>query len=197
MRGESEYRRRFSKSQSFDHASLRDCEIMYRFIGLASVLVLSALQMGCCSSPCGKGMGCGRTYWGAYADDPPTCEPCDNCGNFTGGNKRCKKSDCCEDDCDFQWARGQKVSLLGGLFNTSLFDCGGKGSCTQTSCGEPACGEPTCAEPGCGYGSNVSYESAPATTSWNGDSHMSNVSYSRNNHNTIGSSKPCNCGKKH
>jgi hypothetical protein len=163
--------------------------VFYRSLGFASLLLLAALQTGCCSSPCGKGMGCGRTYWGAYADDPPTCEPCDKCGNFTGGNKTCKKNcNSCADDCEFSWARGTRVTLLGGLFNCDMFNGGGKQSCTAG----PSCGEPSCAEPGCGY------ESAPATASYYSTPHATNVSYASNdNWSPAGSSKPCNCGKKH
>jgi len=174
---------------------------MYRFIKLASILVLAALQSGCCSSPCGKGMGCGRSYWGAYADDPPTCEPCDKCGNFTGGHRTCKtdcdNGQCGADDCDFQWTRGQRVSLLGGLFNTSLFDCGtGHGSCTQPSCGEPTCSEPSCgSEPGCGFTQGVSYESEPATTAWRGTPRTMNASYTGNSWTQLGTPGGCKCGK--
>lgn len=174
--------------------------MFYRSLGFASLLLLAALQTGCCSSPCGKGMGCGRTYWGAYADNPPTCEPCDNCGNWTGGNKRCKKScNNCGDDCEFSWARGSRVTFLGGLLNCDLFNGGGKqgctSGCTAPSCGEPTC-EPTCAEPGCGT-SNWSYESAPAAASY-GSPRMSNVSYAANeNWSPTGASRPCNCGKQH
>ena len=33
----------------------------------------------CCPS-------CGERYWGDYYGDPPDCcDPCDNCGNYTGG----------------------------------------------------------------------------------------------------------------
>ena len=31
--------------------------------------------------------GCGELYWNEWHNDPPTvCEPCDRCGNFTGGS---------------------------------------------------------------------------------------------------------------
>ena len=30
--------------------------------------------------------GCGETYWGDWYGDPPDCnDPCDTCGNWTGG----------------------------------------------------------------------------------------------------------------
>jgi len=33
------------------------------------------------------GWGCGKTYYGEYKNDPPDWhDPCDNCGNFTGGH---------------------------------------------------------------------------------------------------------------
>lgn len=32
------------------------------------------------------GDGCGEMYWGDFHGDPPDCcDPCDRCGNFTGG----------------------------------------------------------------------------------------------------------------
>jgi len=171
--------------------------VFYRSLGIASLLVVAVLQTGCCSSPCGKGMGCGRTYWGAYADDPPTCEPCDDCGNFTGGNKKCKKNcNSCADDCEFSWARGTRVTFLGGLFNCDLFNVGGKQSCTAPSCGEPTC-EPSCAEPGCAA-TGGGYESAPAVASYYHSPHATNVSYASNdNWSPAGTARPCNCGKKH
>ena len=37
-----------------------------------------------CGAFCGS--GCGERYWGDWYGDPPDCcDPCDNCGNFTGG----------------------------------------------------------------------------------------------------------------
>lgn len=171
----------------------------YRSLGIASLLLLAAMQVGCCSSPCGKGMGCGRTYWGAYYDDPPTCEPCDKCGNWTGGNKRCKKNcNDCGDDCEFNWARGTRVTFLGGLLNCDKYNGGcGKQSCTAPSCGEPTCEptcEPSCAEPECGV-SNWSNESAPAAASYYGSPRMTNASYSANNWGSSGGGKACNCNK--
>lgn len=33
--------------------------------------------------------GCGETYWGDWRDQPPDCcDPCDRCGNWTGGAGR-------------------------------------------------------------------------------------------------------------
>src|SRR5205085_1645817 len=46
---------------------------------------------GCCAR-CGSDWGCGRMFWGAYADNPPGCNPCDNCGNFVGGCGNCGNS---------------------------------------------------------------------------------------------------------
>jgi hypothetical protein len=28
--------------------------------------------------------GCGDLYWSEWHNDPPGCEPCDRCGNYTG-----------------------------------------------------------------------------------------------------------------
>jgi len=36
--------------------------------------------------PCWCGRGCGPVYWSEFHSDPPDCcDPCDRCGNFTGG----------------------------------------------------------------------------------------------------------------
>ncbi len=50
---------------------------------------------GCdeCCVPCAKrprypkkfcGSGCGEVYWDEWHSDPPTCDPCDDCGNWIG-----------------------------------------------------------------------------------------------------------------
>ncbi|MCE9607003.1 MAG: hypothetical protein K8U03_19125 [Planctomycetia bacterium] len=171
---------------------------MVRFIGLASIVLLSAFQTGCCSSPCGKGMGCGRSYWGAYADNPPTCEPCDTYGNWTGSNcGPCGKGG----SSPYPWerTRGRRVTLFGSLFGCCSTS-GRSTSCSEPSCGEPDCGEPSCGEPncgsepdcGCGHSSNLD-TAAPAPQASNGRSpRMSNVSYSRTASN---GSANCNCGR--
>lgn len=43
---------------------------------------------------CWSSCGCGERYWGDFYGDPPDCcDPCDRCGNYTGGwngdNGRC------------------------------------------------------------------------------------------------------------
>jgi hypothetical protein len=39
------------------------------------------------------GTGCGERYWGDFYGDPPDwCDPCDRCGNFTGGCNSCGDS---------------------------------------------------------------------------------------------------------
>jgi hypothetical protein len=41
-----------------------------------------------CGTFCGS--GCGPRYWGDWYGDPPdACDPCDRCGNFTGGPQGC------------------------------------------------------------------------------------------------------------
>jgi hypothetical protein len=36
------------------------------------------------------GTGCGERYWGDFYGDPPDyCDPCDRCGNYTGGSSGC------------------------------------------------------------------------------------------------------------
>ena len=161
------------------------------------LLILSALQTGCCSSKfCGG--GCGEKYWGAYCDDPPRPEPCDCFGNWTGN---------CGSACGskYPWvrSRGNRTGIW------SLFGCGSDSctdSCSEPACGEPACaaseptcepscGEPNCGEPGCGCGDShlISSRSprrnvVPMQTV----SRSSTVDYRMQS-----AAAPCNCGKQH
>jgi hypothetical protein len=41
--------------------------------------------LGCCDYPC---QGCGEKYYCDWINSPPTCEPCDCCGNYTGCDPR-------------------------------------------------------------------------------------------------------------
>ena len=39
---------------------------------------------------CWRGSGCRDRYWGDFYGDPPDrCDPCDRCGNYTGGWNGC------------------------------------------------------------------------------------------------------------
>jgi hypothetical protein len=39
---------------------------------------------------CWSGSGCRDRYWGDFYGDPPDyCDPCDRCGNYTGGWNGC------------------------------------------------------------------------------------------------------------
>ena len=39
--------------------------------------------------------GCGEVYWGDFHGDPPDCcDPCDRCGNWTGGAGACADGTC-------------------------------------------------------------------------------------------------------
>jgi hypothetical protein len=64
---------------------------MKRVILALTLLVGAIAPMGCCHNVCNPGMGCGPWYLGAYADHPPTCEPCDGCGNWTGHCDPCAR----------------------------------------------------------------------------------------------------------
>ncbi|MCE9547712.1 MAG: hypothetical protein K8T25_19755 [Planctomycetia bacterium] len=47
--------------------------------------------------------GCGKAYWSEWYNDPPdACDPCDKCGNWTGGGggRRCGRGGCGRGDCD-------------------------------------------------------------------------------------------------
>ena len=35
------------------------------------------------------GCGCGELYLGDWKSNPPHCDPCDCCGNYTGDNRQC------------------------------------------------------------------------------------------------------------
>jgi hypothetical protein len=72
------------------------------------------------------GAGCGDVYWGEWMSDPPdACDPCNNCGNWTG-------SGCCPPgllDC----LCGSLSCLFGGRN-------GGCGGCCEAGAGCSTCG---------------------------------------------------------
>lgn len=49
--------------------------------GLFHGIFQSPGPVGCTDIPC---QGCGEKYWCDWINYPPTCDPCDCCGNFTG-----------------------------------------------------------------------------------------------------------------
>jgi hypothetical protein len=58
-----------------------DCRPCGPYFGPLSWLFAQFRWIGChrCAT-------CGETYWGGYCSDPPDCcDPCDRCGNWTGG----------------------------------------------------------------------------------------------------------------
>ena len=65
--------------------------------------------------------GCGDVYWGEWISDPPDCcDPCDQCGGFSGSGGTCCKTGC--------------LQRLSRIFKSHRYcpdDCGG-------SCGMPA-----------------------------------------------------------
>lgn len=77
-------------------------------------------------TPCGYlkymltcGAGCSEIYWGEWISDPPDCcDPCDNCGNWTGPG-------CCN--------RKPVRNALKALWGTRYF-----GGCCST-CGDNGC----------------------------------------------------------
>lgn len=84
--------------------------------------------------------GCGDIYYGEWISDPPDCcDPCDNCGGFSGSGGTCCKTSC--------------LDRLSRIFNGYRYcggDCGG-------SCGLPQifgcriCGGAGCDSCGGGY----------------------------------------------
>jgi hypothetical protein len=118
---------------------------MSRYWTLCGILVLAAMQTGCSNMGCRT--GCGRTYWGAYAESPPGCEPCDCYGNWTGGCGGCGNA------CGSPWPWVRAGGLLRGFLGCKSCT---EPTCTDTTCEAtcaPSC-ETTCAaEPGCGVGS--------------------------------------------
>ena len=178
---------------------------MNRYTAVGGLLLLALFQTGCCCLTCSQ--GCGRSYWGAYAEDPPRCEPCDNCGNFTGP---CGGSGC---NISFPWDRCRANGR--GLFATLL---GGRGCCGGDSCSsgcaepaceptcaptceatcappcEPACGEPGCGVPNCTSCGHASMMEAAVAPPWRTSTPVSNVSY-RRSPAPAAHSAGCNCGK--
>ena len=180
---------------------------MNRILIAGGLLAACLWQTGCCVVGCGPDYGCGRKYWGAYADQPPGCDPCDSCGNFVG---HCGNRGTC---LSFPWSRKKKGCGGGGCLS-GLFGklCNKGGSCCEATCEsacecEPACGEPSCGEPSCGCGHSHVHsgghefstpvesspppapQSTPMTRSYSRP-HATNVSYSRS---MPMPSAPCNC----
>lgn len=149
---------------------------MSRFILLGGLVLACFVQSGC-RNACGK-QGCGPTYWGAYADSPPSCDPCDCRGGWMGGGcggggcgfngwggrgcgNSCTSCDSCDSCyCDsscgspFPWKRAAAVrwSNLSCLFGRSKSCTSCCDTCSEPACGDPGCGEPACGDPGCGIG---------------------------------------------
>lgn len=192
---------------------------MARFSAFGGLILLALFQTGCCclGGPCGNG-GCGRTYWGAYCEDPPGCEPCDRCANWVGHG--CSTGGCstggCSSGCDsgcasiFPWQRskGRQLCLLNSLFTRRQY-CGGNSGCCEATCEatcEPSCAptceatcEPACGEPGCGCtnsgGGHAVMMDAAMSPPWPTNT-VKNVSYRRSPASfaaTTAPSKPCNC----
>jgi hypothetical protein len=167
--------------------------LMGRFALCFGLCLLVAAATGCCrGKKCNYGCsGCGERYMGAYVDDPPRCEPCDGCGNWTGGGGcGCASSSCC-DSCGHG---GGFFDFIGSFFGNDKGCCD---SCTESCCEEPACGEPSCGDPGCGCGGSghgvVQGEYISAQPRW---SKTRPVSHSRvvetAGRHTAGA---CNCGR--
>ena len=85
--------------------------------------------------------GCGDVYWGEWISDPPDCcDPCDQCGGFTGSGGNCCKPNCLE-----------RLSRVFNGYRYCPGDCSG-------SCGLPVLGCRLCGGAGCescgggGYG---------------------------------------------
>ena len=76
--------------------------------------------------------GCGDMYWGEWISDPPDCcDPCDQCGGFTGSGGNCCKTSCLE-----------RLSRIFNGYRYCPGDCG-------TSCGLPLLGCNLCGGAGC------------------------------------------------
>ncbi len=117
---------------------------MLRIMIAGGLFMLCLSLTGCCSRGCRPDQGCGRTYWGAYSENPPGCDPCDSCGNFVG---HCGHGGTC---LSFPWQRCKTKRCGMKLFGREK-SCG-EASCD--SCCEPACGsgEPACGSTGCNCG---------------------------------------------
>jgi hypothetical protein len=107
------------------------------------------------------GSGCSEMYWGEWASDPPACcDPCDNCGNWTGGG-------CCDPCCSCPgfhslWGVRYMPSSCGPVCGECgggcSVECGGCGSCG----GCDSCGGAV--ETLGGVGPATEYQPAPAPT---------------------------------
>lgn len=176
------------------------------------LLLFATLLTGChralydglgCKFGC---QGCGHRYWGAYAEDPPRPEPCDQWGNWVGNCGRC--DGCRPSMIDRRAERFQflqsRLACLSLFRQTSCCEddaCDGNcrtGGCPQESCGEAGCGEPGC---GCGCtsadaSSDVILDESHAVSSRSPKRTVQSVSRAT----VVSASAPhsnggCNCGR--
>lgn len=109
--------------------------------------ILPALGRGL---SCGK--GCGEIYWGEWYSDPPDCcDPCDDCGNWTGPHGFCNLGPCqrllaafhgykyCPNPCT--------GPSCGGFCNKASCATGGCTSCGGGGCDSCGGGEMSHAQP--------------------------------------------------
>lgn len=100
-----------------------------------------ATSVGCCNGGI-KGWlhnnatccrGCGDVYWGEWTSDPPDCcDPCDQCGNFTGSGGLCCRQSCLPNLRRLFQSHRYCPGECGGGCGPSCGDCGGSGC---ASCG--------------------------------------------------------------
>jgi len=178
---------------------------MRRFLMCCGLLIPALLSTGCCQMAClNPCSGCGKAYWGAYAEDPPRCEPCNDCGDYVGGCGSCGNSD----RTPWGRTRARRMGFISALLGDDCDSCcestctsGCTTGCTESSCGEPACGEPACGHGGfssVGSGSRTMLSSYDAQTSTWRAPRVQQATARRTiveARPTQTASAPCNCGR--
>lgn len=133
----------------------------------------SGATCGDCSGGCDScSNGCGETYIDEWINHPPTCDPCDSCGNHNGQTcngcrpmfqgfrsiwgYRCDRGPAgcqrCEESCDVGCGCGDS-SCDGGCSDGGCSDGGcSSGGCTSCGGGNGGCSS-------CGGGEHLSHQS--------------------------------------
>jgi len=129
---------------------------------------LSGLALPLLSTKLACGSGCGGVYWNEWISDPPDCcDPCNDCGQWTGhcgGNSWSGQTGCGPGQVIHGALRGV-THVTGSVLRTVIYGypgaCGGCGTCSSCMTAEPAMGG--CANGACGDGYAAAPTSIPVT----------------------------------
>ncbi len=128
---------------------------------------LSGLALPLLSTKLACGSGCGGVYWNEWISDPPDCcDPCNDCGQWTGhcgGNSWSGQTGCGPGHVIHGAWRGV-THVTGSVLRTVIYGypgaCGGCGSCSSCMSAGPAMGG-DCVGGACGDGYAANAQAIP------------------------------------